>query len=154
MSRSNANDATNELNNYLQSTGQLSSLSWVDVREGATHHRWDFVWGRIGDPQAYGEKCGSTSSIDCIKSYEDYQARHQSHIVTWVDTPSGPPHALSWTATCKGACCQSALENSSEILSSAVRGGVVSTATANQKAAAREQAAQIACERLGINISN
>ncbi|OAX42676.1 hypothetical protein K503DRAFT_796970 [Rhizopogon vinicolor AM-OR11-026] len=136
MSRSNANDATNELNNYLQSTGQLSSMSWVDVREGATHHRWGFVWGRIGDLQAYGEKCGSTSSLDGIKPNEDYQARHQSHIVTWVDTPSGPPHALSWTATCK------------------VRGGIVGTATASQKAAAREQAAQIACESLGINISN
>ncbi|KIK47601.1 hypothetical protein CY34DRAFT_209934 [Suillus luteus UH-Slu-Lm8-n1] len=42
MSRSNqANDATNALNNYLQSIGQSSALSWVDVRQGLTHQ---YVW--------------------------------------------------------------------------------------------------------------
>ncbi|KAG0707554.1 hypothetical protein DFH29DRAFT_896282 [Suillus ampliporus] len=64
-----------------------------------------------------------------------YQSRHKSHLVSWVESSSGPPHALSWTTTCK------------------VEGEVVSTATAGQKTAAKEKAAQIACERLGINVS-
>ncbi|KAG2138662.1 uncharacterized protein EDB93DRAFT_1338980, partial [Suillus bovinus] len=36
-----ANDATNALNNYLQSIGQSSALSWIDVRQGPTHQ---YVW--------------------------------------------------------------------------------------------------------------
>lgn len=41
--------------------------------------------------------------------------------------------------------------NSSEALYSVVEGKVVGTATANQKALAKERAAQIACEGLGIS---
>ncbi|KAG1754793.1 uncharacterized protein EDB91DRAFT_1095626 [Suillus paluster] len=64
-----------------------------------------------------------------------YQSRQRTHLVSWVEFSSGPPHALSWTTTCK------------------VAGETVSTATDNHKAAAKEKAAQIACEKLGINVS-
>ncbi|KAG1885990.1 hypothetical protein F4604DRAFT_56856 [Suillus subluteus] len=62
-----------------------------------------------------------------------YQSRRKLHAVTWAEVQSGPSHALSWTLTCK------------------VEGEVVGTATANQKSVAKEEAARIACERLGIN---
>jgi hypothetical protein len=41
--------------------------------------------------------------------------------------------------------------NLSKTSSSTVEGEVVGTATANQKSVAKEEAARIACERLGIN---
>ncbi|KAG2350889.1 hypothetical protein BDR05DRAFT_869108, partial [Suillus weaverae] len=66
---------------------------------------------------------------------KDYQSRRKLHAITWAEVQSGPPHAISWTLTCKGT----------------LEGEVVGTATANQKSAAKEEAARIACERLGIN---
>jgi hypothetical protein len=41
--------------------------------------------------------------------------------------------------------------NLSKTSSHIVEGEIISTATANQKSVAKEEAARIACERLGIN---
>ncbi|KAF9225378.1 hypothetical protein BS17DRAFT_595488 [Gyrodon lividus] len=62
------------------------------------------------------------------------QGRNEKHLLSWKESHEGPAHALLWTATCK------------------VGGQVRGVGTANQLRTAKEQAAEAACQALGIPV--
>ncbi|KAF8841938.1 hypothetical protein BDN67DRAFT_966452 [Paxillus ammoniavirescens] len=61
-----------------------------------------------------------------------FQKRQELDLISWKDSSEGLPHALVWTATCR------------------VNGQVLGVGTANQLRVAKEQAAEAACQALGI----
>ncbi|KAJ6520271.1 hypothetical protein C8R45DRAFT_55367 [Mycena sanguinolenta] len=71
-----------------------------------------------------------SNSVTQLNNY--FQAKRASHTVSWVEYSAGPSHAIKWTVECK------------------VSGDVKGTATADSKAAAKEEAARLALIALGI----
>ncbi|KIJ22146.1 hypothetical protein PAXINDRAFT_6262 [Paxillus involutus ATCC 200175] len=61
-----------------------------------------------------------------------FQGLQQLELISWIDSSEGPPHALVWTATCR------------------VNNQVLGVGTANKLRDAKEQAAEAACQALGI----
>ncbi|KAJ7150292.1 hypothetical protein C8R46DRAFT_1229860 [Mycena filopes] len=71
-----------------------------------------------------------TSSITTLNNY--YQGKNAIHLVSWVESSSGPSHQIKWTVQCK------------------VSGEVKGTGVADSKSAAKEEAARLAIVALGI----
>ncbi|KAJ7922852.1 hypothetical protein B0H13DRAFT_1982054 [Mycena leptocephala] len=71
-----------------------------------------------------------TSSITQLNNY--LQGRQASHTLSWVEFSVGPSHEIKWTVQCK------------------VSGEVKGTGVADNKAAAKEEAARQALIALGV----
>ncbi|KAF8204321.1 hypothetical protein K438DRAFT_556107 [Mycena galopus ATCC 62051] len=74
--------------------------------------------------------CEMANSVTQLNNY--FQGTKASHTVSWVEYSSGPSHAIKWTVECK------------------VSGEVKGTGVADSKAAAKEEAARLALEALGV----